>query len=151
MKILFVVQPLEDDPVDANHVRVEHHPAEGLTYTDCMVDGVARYVYSTSRIQKGHPVTKSRTILVHLKPLPEVKAHVAHCRDIDTRRILKKVRDTNWWPTTQEYVFWNERINTTSIARLVKRKQQKLVRKGYVRLEQGVPFITEKGLVHAGN
>jgi len=145
MKILFVVQPLTGDPIDDNHVRVEHHHAEGLTYTDCLIDGVERYVRSTSRMDKRHPVTKTRTILVHLRALPN-ESWRPQCRDLDALLILKKVQRDNTWPSRTEYLHWNPMRGVVRFGNIFKRKQQSLVRKGYVRLDNGVPFITDKGL-----
>lgn len=154
MKILFVVPPLTGDKIDENHVRVEHHHADGLTYTDCLINGVVREVRSTSKIDTHHPVTRTKTILVHLKSLPK-NVDRLKCADLPDMNILHRVRKDNMWPGLSDYRQWFHQPDFAGL-RLIRRKQNTLVRKGYVREDRGVPFLTDKGLKrlglpHAGN
>lgn len=144
MKVLYVVQPLTGDRIDDNHIRVEHHHSQGLTYTDCLIDGVVREVRSTSRIDRRHPVTKSPTILVHLKPLPKIPEMRLTCAHIPTHQILMSVAKGNKWPSLSEY---RKILMLPSFSgeRLTLRKERTLVRKGYVITTNGVPFTTAKG------
>lgn len=144
MKILFVVQSLIGDRIDANHFRVEHHHAEGLTYTNCLIDGVVREVRATSRLSRNHPITMKRTILVHLKPLPRPMELLLQCAHIPTHQILMSVERGNVWPSLSDYRRFLSLPNFSSL-RLIERKQRNLVRKGYLILDTGVPFLTDKG------
>lgn len=144
MMILFVVPPLAGDKIDDNHVRVEHHHADGLTYSHVLIDGVERFVRSTSKIDRCHPRTKTRTILVHLKPLPRPLELRLTCAHIPTWQVLASVYERNEWPSLSEYRRFLI-LPDFSALRLVHRKQQKMVRRGYVNVTNGVPFLTAKG------
>jgi len=145
MMILFVVPPLAGDKIDDNHVRVEHHHADGLTYSHVLINGVERYVRSTSKIDRRHPVTKTRTIRVHLKPLPKPFTTRLTCAHIPTWQMLAKVHAGNTWPTLTDVRTWLMLPDLQAIGRLMTRKEQKLERKGYVTVTNGVPFLTAKG------
>jgi hypothetical protein len=120
-----------------------------------MIDGVKREVRSTSRIDRWHPITKSRTIMLHLKPLPKPFKTQLTCSHIPTFQILRVAATLNRWPSLSDYRKWLS-IPDFNRLRLIARKERTLVRKGYLKLEKGVPIITEKGQryleqVHAGN
>lgn len=149
MKVLFVVQPLTGDRIDGNHVRIEHHHSEGLSKTYCMIDGVERFVRCTSRQDTYHPITKTRSILVHLQPLPQ-ETWRPRCNDIDSTLVLRSVSEGNWWPSVLSYRQWIAARKGTNIHRLIQRKQKTLIRRGYVITTKGVPFITDKGRKYLG-
>jgi hypothetical protein len=149
MKILFVVPKLPTDPTDDNHFRVQHHHAEGLSYTTCIINGVQRFVYSTSRIEVVPGFHK--TILVHCKPLKRYEIPRLRCANIPTVEVLRYIGDHEIWPVMGYYRQW---LNASGFdeVRLIKRKTDTLIHKGYLTQynADGVfcecqVFLTDKG------
>lgn len=151
MKILFVVPKLPTDPQGDRYYRVEHHHADGLTYDTCIINGIERYVYSTSRIERVGKFGK--TILVHVKPLKLTQANARNlkCADIPTLEILNYIDLYKTWPTAANYRHWTN-VPKFDHVRLAKRKEATLVHRGYVTQydENGIyrkngAFLTPKG------
>ena len=150
MMILYVVPPLKGDRIDDNHIRVEHHHSNGLTSSLVMIDGVVREVRSTSSIDRNHPLTRTSTIIVHLKPLPKPFATRLQCAHLPAHQILTYVKRTNHWPRLSDYRVWLS-LPDFHGERLILRKQRTLVNKGYVNDDGTHPIITRKGLGYLEN
>jgi hypothetical protein len=149
MMILFVVPKLPTDPKGEKYYRVQHHHAEGLTYSTCIINGIKREVYSTSRIK---PVPHyGKTILVHCKPLKVKVGKRLKCADIPTAEVLKYIDLYKTWPTAANYRQWTN-VSKFDHVRLAKRKEDTLVHRGYVTQydDEGIycddkAFLTPKG------
>lgn len=149
MKILFVVSKLPTDPQDDNHFRVEHHHSEGLTYTTCIINGVERFVRATSSPSQKRK--EGSTILVHCNPLKRYEIPRLRCANIPTAEVLCYIGDHEIWPVIGYYRQW---LNSPGFEemRLIKRKEDTLIRKDYVTQydASGIfcecqVFLTEKG------
>ena len=150
MKILFVVPKLPTDPQDDNHFRVEHHHAEGLTYSTCLINGVERFVRATSSPSQKRK--EGSTILVHCNPLKRYETPRLRCANIPTVEVLRYVDKNDSWPTSTLYLALFNRQSIFQWGRLVTRKEDTLIHKGYVTQYDaegifcaGKAFLTEKG------
>lgn len=133
MMHLSVVPYIEGDVQDENHLRVEHHHTQGLSYSFVMIDGVKRFVRCTSGVNGDKYRSSNPSIMVHLKPLKhESDEPELHCKDLDTASILRRIQKYWRFPTLSEYVFDNPDLGSTPGPRLIKRKEAKLVQRGYV-------------------
>lgn len=152
LMILVPVPYLDGDVQDANHIRVANHHRDGLTYSTVRIYGHegTREVRSVSSPDRPrHPLS----YLVHLKPVPS-KAKTGKrlkCADIPTHELLNYVKLHTSWPYLDDYSKWLG-VNSLGIGRLITRKTDTLVHRGYVTQydDRGLfftdrAFLTPKG------
>lgn len=107
-----------------------------------LFEGMHRIVLSVDKV--NYQCLGGAALRVRFKPLPQVLSNRPQCKDLDTAKILETVLNKNRWPYTTEYREWGTLL-VGQFGRLIQRKENHLINRGFVLTTDHVPQLTDSG------